>query len=608
MAASSSNPRPPQAASAFLALFIRDQADWRRAQARRFPADARNRRSAAALEELAATVSQMSPDDRTLRQLYQLGAFEEGTGAFRGGAGAKRALARYRFDEPEQDESEVLHDLVVGVAEDLAVRRAGDVLEVQGPLGRVTVTLDPGQSPRRAAVEAPATLGVEWIDPSAVTATEDHVRVDQERLLADVLDLYDDLTGLFVPKTSDPRPIATDQAAALVALESGLYGHLRAARAAVRDGRVQEVIALGRTIEEIRKKAEIVIADPGFATRVVRNANIPMKEVDERYAAVLRSRDQSRTPEQADRDRDTTDKSSWVIHARHRGLQFMAVPSEGGSTITREPRALNLDDRGRSISLWTLAVAGDAVLRIVPVLLKAFEIPDDEWRRREREYADRLAASVLPFILKRRIAQREPRSALVVDATGALAEGGHQLTLDEAVRRAGVSDEAEENAAEKAASDQARRIAGLVAPALAQLRRYWRSEPKDATILEGLDRTLEAAIEVAGEGNRYGHALREAERAIRLLRSGARVPFEPYGQALQIFDGILREIVAAAEVAAEPNWWGGMPHESLVEAAKEETAVGQAATRELLRRGYVNDGLGNWVEGRSATMRSGSGT
>ena len=603
MPESSSRPRVPEGATSFLALFIQDQADWRRQQARRFRDDPRNRRSAAALEELAATVSRMSLHDRTLVQLYQLGAFEEDSGAFRGGAGAKRALGRYRFDDPDQDESDVLHDLVVGVAEDRAMKRIGDVLEVQGPHGRVTVTLGPRQSAHFTAPDSLTTApGIEWIDPSAVTATEEHVRVDQERLLADVLDLYDELTGLFVPTTSEPRPMATDQVAALVALESGLYGHIRAARAAVGGGRVQELITLGRTIEEIRKKAEVVIADPAFATRVAHNEHIRMKEVNERYAAVLQGRGQPQTPEQAERDRDTTDKSSWVIHARHRGLQFMALPSEGGSTITRDPRALNLDDRGRSIALWTLSAAGDAVLRIVPVLLKAFEIHHDEWRRRERRYADLLGAAALPFILRRRIAQREPRSAIAIDATGSLVESGRRLTLEEAVTRAGVSDEPDEEAAERAASDQVRRVAALVAPALSQLRRYWRSDPKDTTILEGLERSLDSAIQIAGEGNRYGHALRDAERAVHLLRTGARVPFEPYSQALQIFDGILREVVAAAaEVATEPNWWGGMPHESLVEAAKEESVVGQAAADELLRRGCFHDGVGNWVEDRPDT-------
>src|SRR5207248_5456798 len=70
-------PPPEFWAAAALAAFVRDQASWRRTQAARFPADPRNARSAAALDELADFITSLDVGDRHLGELITLEAFDD---------------------------------------------------------------------------------------------------------------------------------------------------------------------------------------------------------------------------------------------------------------------------------------------------------------------------------------------------------------------------------------------------------------------------------------------------------------------------------------------------------------------------------------------------
>src|SRR5207244_3060731 len=100
-----------------------------------------------------------------------------------------------------------------------------------------------------------------WLDAREILADEAHARADQAMNLDDVLNLADQLSAAFTPVTNTPITM-TGQLAALAALESGLFGHLRSVRAAIADGRIQDVEAGLRTLEEIRKKAIIAVEDP----------------------------------------------------------------------------------------------------------------------------------------------------------------------------------------------------------------------------------------------------------------------------------------------------------------------------------------------------------
>lgn len=122
MATSSSRVHP---LAKYLALFIRDQADWRRAQARRFPDDERNIRSAEGLEELAAYVEQLPDTDRALIQLQELDTFADDD-TFIAGANARRLVARYRFESEEETPRDLLRALVAAVVEDRKTRRSPD--------------------------------------------------------------------------------------------------------------------------------------------------------------------------------------------------------------------------------------------------------------------------------------------------------------------------------------------------------------------------------------------------------------------------------------------------------------------------------------------------
>lgn len=82
-----------------LAEYFQSQADWRREKAREYPDDKRNRRSAEALESLAAYVEPNAEGDYEHRGLFEtLSHFlvEEGGGFY--GRRAQEATARYGYD------------------------------------------------------------------------------------------------------------------------------------------------------------------------------------------------------------------------------------------------------------------------------------------------------------------------------------------------------------------------------------------------------------------------------------------------------------------------------------------------------------------------------
>ena len=81
-----------------VAEFIRTTAAWRRRKAEEYDRDARNLRSAAALEELADHVLALPADDPRLRELARLTTEGE---EFRPDQRVLYELGRFRFHHPE---------------------------------------------------------------------------------------------------------------------------------------------------------------------------------------------------------------------------------------------------------------------------------------------------------------------------------------------------------------------------------------------------------------------------------------------------------------------------------------------------------------------------
>lgn len=262
-------------------------------------------------------------------------------------------------------------------------------------------------------------IAVRWPDPLEINADEAHVRVDQEMFLPDVLRAYDLLSAAFMPST-DRRITLDGQTAALVALESGLYGHLRAARAAVLDGRVQDVAAAHRTLEEIRKKAVLAASDPELAARLSTNEEFKSQAIDDMYEKHMKGLGAARSDEQRDRDKDLFGRQSWILHARHAGLQFLASTGPDGTIVTRGPAAQLHRDRGRGIALHALAIAGQAVGVLVPPLLTAHGIAHDDGTRRYGEFAHALDDLVVPYRAQAKLRKDEPAAKIEVDAIGQL--------------------------------------------------------------------------------------------------------------------------------------------------------------------------------------------
>lgn len=272
-----------------------------------------------------------------------------------------------------------------------------------------------------------------WINPAEIAAMEAHARVDQELYLGDVLAVLDQLTGLFVPETRgrmEHRP-STAQLAALQALESGLFGRLRSLREVIISGRIENVLALGRTLDEIRKRTTVCVADPAFAERVASNTQISMRELDERYEEVLLSRGRSRSASQRERDRAITDKQSWILHARHPGLQAQTLETgPKQALIIREPRAGTLPDRGRADAIQALVGISTAAREVVPPILAAMGIDEAEWRRRETALGEALENLVAPYLVRAGLQQLEPTATFEVDACGALLRNGAGFSIE----------------------------------------------------------------------------------------------------------------------------------------------------------------------------------
>jgi len=105
-------------AASSLASIIRQQADWRRALARKFPNDARNIPAATSLDRLALFVEHLPERDPDLSQLVALDPFADDQ-SFHAGPSALRALGRFGYDPEASSEPRAqLQDLVVAVGED----------------------------------------------------------------------------------------------------------------------------------------------------------------------------------------------------------------------------------------------------------------------------------------------------------------------------------------------------------------------------------------------------------------------------------------------------------------------------------------------------------
>lgn len=105
-------------AASSLATFVRNQADWRRTLARKFPNDVRNLPAASALDQLAQFVERLPETDRDLHAIVALDPFDDDQ-AFHAGPAALRVLTRYGYDVDAPREPRVLlQDLIVALGED----------------------------------------------------------------------------------------------------------------------------------------------------------------------------------------------------------------------------------------------------------------------------------------------------------------------------------------------------------------------------------------------------------------------------------------------------------------------------------------------------------
>lgn len=80
-----------------LAEYLRSQSHWRSMKAEEYPEDARNRRSADALDRLAAHVETLGEDDPRLRALDAYGCFYFTPGLFQPGEEASRFVSQLGF-------------------------------------------------------------------------------------------------------------------------------------------------------------------------------------------------------------------------------------------------------------------------------------------------------------------------------------------------------------------------------------------------------------------------------------------------------------------------------------------------------------------------------
>lgn len=100
-----------------LATFIREQADWRRSLARKFPNDRRNAPAIDALEKLAVYVEQLDASDAEVKRIVVLAPFADDQ-TFHAGPNALKLVSRHGYLEPVPAPRALLQDLVLAIAED----------------------------------------------------------------------------------------------------------------------------------------------------------------------------------------------------------------------------------------------------------------------------------------------------------------------------------------------------------------------------------------------------------------------------------------------------------------------------------------------------------
>jgi hypothetical protein len=93
-----------------LAEYLRQTASWRGEKVREYPDDARNARSSAALEELAAYVESVPDEDPRLRGLSELGRVDDGV--YSPGETAGHMISRYGFYRDTHSPSDFLDWIV----------------------------------------------------------------------------------------------------------------------------------------------------------------------------------------------------------------------------------------------------------------------------------------------------------------------------------------------------------------------------------------------------------------------------------------------------------------------------------------------------------------
>ncbi|MFT4040462.1 MAG: hypothetical protein QM692_19940 [Thermomicrobiales bacterium] len=99
----------PSAFQRSLAAFCASTAQWRRRKAEEYDRDARNLRAAAALDDFAAFVLTLPPDEPRLRELQRLA----GTGEdFTPDQRVLYELGRFRFHQPDTGLDAFLSELV----------------------------------------------------------------------------------------------------------------------------------------------------------------------------------------------------------------------------------------------------------------------------------------------------------------------------------------------------------------------------------------------------------------------------------------------------------------------------------------------------------------
>jgi hypothetical protein len=91
-----------------LAQHLREQSEWRAAKAEEYPEDARNRRCAEALANLAAYVDARPDDDPVIERLAAVAYFED---LYMPAEEAGRMISRYGFDRFTPPPDEFLGDL-----------------------------------------------------------------------------------------------------------------------------------------------------------------------------------------------------------------------------------------------------------------------------------------------------------------------------------------------------------------------------------------------------------------------------------------------------------------------------------------------------------------